>query len=70
MPCVVINQYGVIMEAMEQVYQTTRDDYALKAIDILAALNFFPVLNLVAVFSDLLKEVLKSYKPRIYAFKS
>ena len=37
----VIKQYPVIMETMEEVHQTTHDDYGLKAAGILAALEKF-----------------------------
>ena len=35
----VIKQYAVIMETMDEVHQTTRDDYGLKAAGVLAALE-------------------------------
>lgn len=37
----VIKQYAVIMETMEEVHQTTHDDYGLKAAEVLAALEKF-----------------------------
>ena len=37
----VIKQYPVIMETMEEVHQTTHDDYGLKAAGLLAALEKF-----------------------------
>ena len=37
----VIKQYAVIMETMDGVHQTTRDDYGLKAAGVLAALEKF-----------------------------
>ena len=40
----VIKQYGVIMDTMEEVHHTTRDEYGLKAGGVLAALDKFEML--------------------------
>ncbi len=37
----VLSDYGVLMETLEEVYQTTRDEYGLKAIGVLLALEKF-----------------------------
>ena len=39
----VIKQYSVLMETMEEVHCTTRDEYGLKAAGVLAALENFEI---------------------------
>jgi len=39
----VIKQYSVLMETMEEVHCTTRDEYGLKAAGVLAALEKFEI---------------------------
>ena len=39
----VIKQYSVLMEAMEEIHCTTRDEYGLKAAGVLAALEKFEI---------------------------
>ena len=46
----VIKQYSVIMETMEEVHTTTRDEYGLKAGGVLAALEIFFGLKLGHLF--------------------
>ena len=39
----VIKQYSVLMETMEEVHRTTRDEYGLKAAGVLAVLEKFEI---------------------------
>ena len=69
----VIKQYTVIMETMEHVHITTRDEYGLKDGGVLASLDKFQILfglKLGHLLFGASEETSKEYcKPRIHRFR-